>query len=127
MFALLTYLLLTGGTARLAARLVSEDDALTRDTATVLWTWQVLTLAVAVLPSLPVLNELLFSCALVLAVGDPVHVDAVVRIRLIPSLADSVVRVLTSSRRDVAPRDAHQVTHDVSDVASDDAATEDPM
>ena len=92
-----------------------------------LWTWQVLTLAVAVLPSLPVLNELLFSCALVLAVGDPVHVDAVVRIRLIPSLADSVVRVLTSSRRDVAPRDAHQVTHDVSDVASDDAATEDPM
>ena len=53
MFALLTYLLLAGGTARLATRLVSEDDALTRDTATVLWTWQVLTLAVAVLPSLP--------------------------------------------------------------------------
>jgi hypothetical protein len=127
MFALLTYLLLAGGTARLAHHVVSSTDAPTRETATVLWSWQALTLAVAVLPSLPMLDELLFSCALVLAVGDPVHVDAAVRTRLLPYLADRVSSVVASSPvvDDAVVDDA--VVDDAVDDAQSDATTEDPM
>ena len=82
-----THAILVSAVAHLGERLLPiPPERVPRELATVLLMWEVITLAVALLPTLPVVNELLFSCVLILGVVHPTQVDAIVQTHVVPRM-----------------------------------------
>ena len=99
---LATYAILVSAVAHLGERLllIPPERGVPRELATVLLMWEVITLAVALLPTLPVVNELLFSCVLILGVVHPTQVDAIVQTHVVPRMTR---RPIVEMTYDVAP------------------------